>query len=126
MTVRTSSDKEASIVALVVTCLPNFNTNNKSHIVAKAAFVFNSSATLTAPAAAPTLATIPSLDFSHGHAAYHLVVNLSDDHIDGHAHDHQVVDLPDEKLQALHKEAKALYDSYIKVSQFQKHYFYPD
>jgi len=26
-----------------------------------------------------------------------------------------VVDLPDEKLQALHKEAKALYDSYIKV-----------
>ena len=62
----------------------------------------------------------------HGHAAYHLVVNLSDDHIDGHAHDHQVVDLPDEKLQALHKEAKALYDSYIKVSQFQKHYFYPD
>ena len=62
----------------------------------------------------------------HGHAVYHLVVNLSDDHIDGHAHDHQVVDLPDEKLQALHKEAKALYDSYIKVSQFQKHFFYPD
>ena len=28
----------------------------------------------------------------------------------------QVVDLPDEKLQALHKEAKVLYDSYIKVS----------
>ena len=37
----------------------------------------------------------------------------------------QVVDLPDEKLQALHKEAKALYDSYIKVSQFP-HFFYPD
>ena len=27
----------------------------------------------------------------------------------------QVVDLPEEKLQALHKDAKNLFDSYIKV-----------
>ena len=27
----------------------------------------------------------------HGHAAYYLVVNLSDDHIDDHAHDYHVV-----------------------------------
>ena len=37
------------------------------------------------------------------------------DHLDGQS-TNQVVDLPDEKLQALHREAKALYDSYIKVS----------
>ena len=36
------------------------------------------------------------------------------DHLDGQS-TNQVVDLPDEKLQALHKEAKALCDSYIKV-----------
>ena len=35
----------------------------------------------------------------------------------------QVVDLPDEKLQALHKEAKVLYDSYIKVSDHHHHHY---
>ena len=35
----------------------------------------------------------------------------------------QVVDLPEEKLQALHKDAKNLFDSYIKVDTCHLFYF---
>ena len=43
------------------------------------------------------------------------LIMMMNDH-DDDDDDDQVVDLPDEKLQALHKEAKVLYDSYIKVT----------
>ena len=43
-----------------------------------------------------------------------MMIMMSMDHFDDDDAD-KVVDLPDEKLQALFKEAKVLYDSYIKV-----------
>ena len=45
-----------------------------------------------------------------------MMMNDHDDDDNDDDDDDQVVDLPDEKLQALHKEAKVLYDSYIKVT----------